>query len=69
MKQKHKEGDRGWWSMSITHLLLVQRTHEQGQNPKRETEREDRESKKPAGSISANVKLQDLSPRWEARRL
>lgn len=69
MKQKHEEGDRGSWSMSIAHLLSVQRTHERGQNPKRETEREDRESKQAAGSTSASVKLQALSPRWDARRL
>lgn len=44
--------------MTITHLLLAQKTHEQGQNLNRERKIGRRESKQPASSIAASIKLQ-----------
>lgn len=44
--------------MAITHLLLAQKTHEQGQKLNRERKIGCRESKQPASSIAASIKLQ-----------
>lgn len=54
--------------MAVTHLLLAQKTHERGQNLERETERGERESKEPARSKPASIKLQALSPRMGSKK-